>query len=179
MPSKTRLHGHVRSMRSMRLVVLGASTLAAATLMVPSQGASAASGVVGPIDKQTYEDPDTMTWDDYKPVPGTNWNAPGLKGTVQQYKGALVLLDYPDQKFIVTQPPKSTVFGNPQESAANIPQSQVAQFYHDFLNKPQELNHYQTINSYWLEDSGGRFGVDLTAFGPYTLASESYTYGNN
>nr|WP_253767909.1 M6 family metalloprotease domain-containing protein [Goodfellowiella coeruleoviolacea] len=118
-----------------------------------------------------------MTWNDYRKVPGTNWADPALKPTQRTFKGALVLLDYPDQEFVVTQPPGSTVFGNPQAIASGIPRDRVAQFYRDFLNTPGELNHGHTINEYWMEDSGGRLGVDLTAFGPYRLPAKSYQYG--
>ena len=52
----------------------------------------------------------------------------------------------------------------------------MAQFYEDFLNMPQPLNHGQTISSYWMEDSLGRFGVDLDAYGPYLMDSNSYQY---
>ena len=54
-------------------------------------------------------------------------------------------------------------------------------FYRDFLNKPQPLNHFQTMNRYWMEDSQGKYGVQLDAFGPYRLpgrtTSTSYDQG--
>nr|WP_246258358.1 M6 family metalloprotease domain-containing protein [Amycolatopsis anabasis] len=118
-----------------------------------------------------------MTWDDYRKVPGTDWANPDRKGSVRTFKGAVVLVDYPDQNFAVTQPPRSTVFGNPSPEASNIPRAQVAKFYQDFLNKPGALNRGHTIHEYWMEDSGGRFGVDLTAFGPYRLPGKSFEYG--
>jgi hypothetical protein len=37
----------------------------------------------------------------------------GSQGSDRTFKGAVVLVDYPDQDFVVTQPPHSTVFGNP------------------------------------------------------------------
>ena len=43
-------------------------------------------------------------------------------------------------------------------------------FYRDFLNKPQALNHFQTMNRYWMEDSFGKYGVQLDAFGPVPAA---------
>ncbi len=49
-------------------------------------------------------------------------------------------------------------------------------FYRDFLNKPQALNHFQTMNRYWMEDSYGKYGVQLDAFGPYRLPGHSYQY---
>ncbi|NHC14763.1 M6 family metalloprotease domain-containing protein [Motilibacter sp. E257] len=168
--------GALRSMRSLRVVTVAAAAVAAGALALPGQSATAASGVVGPIDPQNWVNPDNMTWSDYKPVPDTDW-ANKLTGDTRTFKGAVVLVDYPDMPFAVTQPPQSTIFGNPSLLAHDIPRSQVAQFYEDFLNKPQDLNHHVTINSYWQEDSNGKFGVDLDAFGPYLMPFKSYQYG--
>ncbi|WP_246075021.1 M6 family metalloprotease domain-containing protein [Nonomuraea terrae] len=132
---------------------------------------------LAPIDPQNWENPDHMTWDDYKKPPGTTWNDPSVKGSDRQFKGALVLLDYPNQPFVVTQPQGSTVFGNPSPQGANIPRDQVAKFYQDFLNTPNDLNKGHTIHEYWMEDSGGRIGVDLTGFGPYTMPGKDHEYG--
>jgi M6 family metalloprotease-like protein len=129
-----------------------------------------------PIDPQNYELPDTMTWDDYKPVPGTHWNDPSVKGSVRTFKGALVLVDYPNQPFEVTQPAGSSIYGNPT-SVHDLPRAQVPQFYKDFLNTPGALNRGHTIHEYWMEDSGGRYGIDLGAFGVYQLPGKSEEYG--
>lgn len=136
-----------------------------------------AAGFPAPIDPQDWENPDEMTWEDYTKPPGTTWNDPSVQGSKDTFKGALVLLDYPNQPFVVTQPQGSTVFGNPSSVASNVPRSQVAQFYEDFLNKPGALNGGRTIHEYWMEDSGGRYGVDLTAFGPYTMPGKDHEYG--
>jgi hypothetical protein len=137
---------------------------------------AAQAGFPGPIDPQNWENPDHMTWDDYTKPPGTNWADPTATGSVRNFKGALVLLDYPNQPFVITQPRGSTVFANPSAQAHDVPRDQVAQFYQDFLNKPGTLNNGHTINEYWMEDSGGRFGVDLTAFGPYTMPGKDHEY---
>ncbi|TYC10615.1 peptidase M6, partial [Micromonospora sp. MP36] len=129
------------------------------------------------LDPQNWQNPDAMTWDDYKPVPNKNWADPAVRGSVRNFKIALVTLDYPDQPFVVTQPAKSSVFGNPQATAANIPRNQVAQFYTDFLNKPGDLNRGHTLHEYWMQDSNGRYGVDLSGFGPYEMPAKSYQYG--
>jgi M6 family metalloprotease-like protein len=138
--------------------------------------AAAQAGFPGPIDPQNWVNPDHMTWDDYRKPPGTNWSDPSVDGSVRNFKGALILLDYPNQPFVVTQPQGSTVFANPSAEAHDVPRDQVAQFYQNFLNTPGELNHGHTINEYWMEDSGGRFGVDLTAFGPYTMPGKDHEY---
>ena len=131
---------------------------------------------------QSLQEPRTdcnlkMTWNDYVAVPSTNWNDPSREGSVRNFNIALVVVDYPDEDFIISQSPHSTVFSNPQDLASGIARGDVPSFYHDFLNKPQELNHYHTIHEYWMEDSGGRYGVDLTAFGPYRMPLKSYQYG--
>ncbi|MBB2748474.1 UNVERIFIED_ORG: M6 family metalloprotease-like protein [Microbispora rosea subsp. rosea] len=135
------------------------------------------SRVVAPIDPQNWKNPDHMTWADYKKIPGTDWANPAVKGSARTFKGALVLVDYPNQPFVVTRPQNSTVFGNPSAEAHDIPRDQVAKFYQDFLNTPNQLNKGHTLHEYWMEDSGGRYGVDLTAFGPYTMPGKSYEYG--
>lgn len=129
------------------------------------------------LDKQNWVNPDDMTWADFKAPPGTKWNDPARKGSIRNFNIALVLVDYPDMGFAVTQPPKSTVFGNPQPSAANIPREAVKQFYHDFLNKPNDLNRGHTLHEYWMEDSNGRYGVDLVGYGVYKMPLKSYQYG--
>jgi M6 family metalloprotease-like protein len=138
---------------------------------------AAQAGFPGPVDPQNWVNPDHMTWEsDYRKIPGTNWADPSVKGSVRNFKGALVLLDYPNQPFVVTQPKQSTVFGNPSAEAGGVPRDQVAQFYQDFLNKPNGLNRGHTVNEYWMEDSGGRYGVDLKAFGPYTMPGKDHEY---
>ncbi|MEU7480723.1 M6 family metalloprotease domain-containing protein [Lentzea sp. NPDC042327] len=138
---------------------------------------AAHAGLPGPIDPQNWVNPDHMTWEgDYRKIPGTTWADPSKRGSVRTFKGALVLLDYPNQPFVVTQPEHSTVFGNPSAEASGVPREQVAQFYQDFLNKPNGLNRGHTVHEYWMETSGGRYGVDLKAFGPYTMPGKDHEY---
>jgi M6 family metalloprotease-like protein len=136
-----------------------------------------ADGGPQPIDPQDWVNPDNMTWEDYRKPPGTDWADPNVEGSVRTFKGALVLLDYPNQPFVITQPQGSTVFANPSAEASGIPRDQVAQFYRDFLNRPNQLNRGHTLHEYWMEDSGGRYGVDLQAFGPYTMPGKDHEYG--
>ncbi|MBG0830714.1 M6 family metalloprotease domain-containing protein [Planomonospora sp. ID67723] len=133
-------------------------------------------GAPAPIDPQNWKNPDHMTWADYVKPPGTNWADPAVQGSERTFRGALVLLDYPNQPFVVTRPKGSTVFGNPSAEAHDVPREEVARFYKDFLNTPNQLNRGHTIHEYWMEDSGGRYGVDLTAFGPYQMPGKSHEY---
>src|SRR3954464_14935962 len=123
-----------------------------------------AAGAPKPIDPQRYELPDTMTWDDYTPAPGTRGESPPVPGSVRTFKGALVLTDFVNQPFVVTQPANSTVFGNPT-AMHDLARAEVPGFYRDFLNQPGPLNRGHTIHEYWMEDSGGRYGIEIGAFG--------------
>ncbi|MEV0282986.1 M6 family metalloprotease domain-containing protein [Kribbella sp. NPDC050820] len=138
--------------------------------------ATTAEGLPGAIDPQNWVNPDHMTWGDYRKPPGTNWSDPNVKGSTRTFKGALVLVDYPNQDFVVTKAKGSTPFGNPSAEANGVPRDQVAEFYKNFLNTPGTLNRGHTIHEYWMEDSGGRYGVDLTAFGPYRMPGKSHEY---
>lgn len=129
------------------------------------------------LDPQNWVNPDNMTWADYKTPPGTSWNDPSVKGSERNFNIALVTVDYSDKPFAITQAAGSTVFGNPQPILSGLDREEVPTFYRNFLNTPSDLNHNRTLHEYWMEDSGGRFGVDLTAFGAYRLPSLSYQYG--
>jgi hypothetical protein len=63
-----------------------------------------------PIDPQNWVNPDNMTWLDYRKPPGTSWADPNVSGSARTFKGALVLLDYPNQPFVVTQPQGSGIW---------------------------------------------------------------------
>lgn len=129
-----------------------------------------------PIDPQRYELPDTMTWSDYRKIPGTNWADPSVRGSERTFNGALVLVDFPNQPFVVTRPANSTIYGNPS-GVQNLNRADVPAFYRDFLNKPGKLNRGHTIHEYWMEDSSGRYGIDLSAFGVYQMPAKSHEYG--
>jgi M6 family metalloprotease-like protein len=129
------------------------------------------------VDPQNWVNPDDMTWADFKPPPGATWNDPSQKGTDRNFNIALIVFDFEDMPFVISQSPNQTIFGNPQPAAANIPRKDVPAFYRDLLNKPTELNRGHTLHEYWREDSRGVYGVDLTSFGPYRLSGLSYQYG--
>ncbi|GGJ78344.1 peptidase M6 [Pilimelia anulata] len=147
------------------------------TLGVPAAAAAPAADPFAVLDPQHWQNPDTMTRDDYKPIPNTPRVDPARRGTIRNFRIALVTLDFPDQPFTATLPPRSDVFGNPQATAANIPRDRVAAFYRDFLNRPNELNRGRTLHEYWMQDSEGRYGVELTAFGPYKMPGKAHEYG--
>ncbi|WP_075743730.1 M6 family metalloprotease domain-containing protein [Actinoalloteichus fjordicus] len=161
----------------MAALLASSGALTAQAAVADGVGGPGGPARVEPIDPQSWVNPEDMTWEDYRAVPGTTWADPSLVPTEQTFRGALVLADYPDQDFVVTRPAGSTVFGNPDALAADVPREDVAEFYEGFLNSPGELNRGHTINEYWMEDSRGRFGVELTGFGPYRLPGQSFEYG--
>lgn len=134
-----------------------------------------------PVDPESWTLPEWMTWDDYRPIPGVNWNDPERQPP-KKLRAALILADYPDREFIVSRPEGSEVIGldgqhNPI-GIGSIPREQVGDFYADFLIRtPQPLNNFHTVNEYWLEDSYGLIGVDATAFGPYLMSRKEHEYG--
>jgi M6 family metalloprotease-like protein len=138
-----------------------------------SRGAAAPA----PIDPQKVQDQDAMTWADYHPIPGHNWADPSLKPE-REFRMALVAVDFSDQPFVITLPKRSDPFGNPQIDP--VRREQVPQFYADFYLKPSAINHGQTINGYWMEQSRGKFGITkLDAFGPYRMPQPLWHYGLN
>ena len=153
--------------------------LAAVSCKTLTVTGNSSSGVteLTPIDPQNVQDQDDMTWDDYNPIPGKNWADPSLKPE-REFHMALVAVDFPDKPFVITQPKNSDPFGNPQIEP--IPREDVPQFYADFWLKPSEVNHGQTINGYWMEQSRGKFGITkLDAYGPYRMPHPSWYYGLN
>jgi M6 family metalloprotease-like protein len=130
---------------------------------------------ITPVDPASWKDPADMTWDEYQEVPNTDWSNPELVPTVDTFRVALVVADFPDLPYAVTLPLKSNVFGNPV-TTENVPRDDVPEFLRDFLNKPQELNHGVTMNSYWMETSTGRYGVQLDSFGTYELPRPHWDY---
>ena len=155
------------------MAILAAAVAAAAVVGAAPAGAA---GPPTPLDPQNWSFLDNLTWADYKPVPGPNYSDPSIQPTVKKWKVALILVDYPDRPFTVTQAAGSNIFGNPQVGGAGIARDAVPQFYADFLNKPSAMNNFQTMNRYWMEDSFGRYGVELVPFGPYRLPLQSYQY---
>ncbi len=130
------------------------------------------------LDPQHWQDQQTMSWNDYKPIPGLDWATSGAVPTKTNLRIALVAFDFPDQPFVITKPKGSDPYGNPQIDP--VARQDVPKFYADFFNKPSALNHGQTINGYWMQQSGGKIGIgDIKTFGPYQMPKNLYQYGLN
>jgi hypothetical protein len=69
------------------------------------------SGLFAPLDPEDWVNQADTTWDDYVPVPGkpAEWADGSIKGSVQDFKAAVVLVDYEDQPFLITQPTGSHI----------------------------------------------------------------------
>jgi hypothetical protein len=158
-------------MRSLR----AAGVAALVVLAVPA-AAFAADTAPAPIDPQNWSWQDELTWNDYKQLPARDYSDPSIQPTVKKWKVALVVTDFPGTPFTITQPQGGTVFGTPTTEANAIPRAQVPAFYRDLLNTPSALNHGQTMNRYWMEDSFGKYGVQLDPFGPYQLRGTQAQY---
>jgi len=145
----------------MAFVLLAGSSLTSSFVSaVPYNGAGAGSDdPFAVLDQQHIVLPDNMTWADYVKPPGTTWSDPSRKGSERNFNIALVVVDYPDQPFVVTLEPGSTPFGNPLPVVSGLSRDEVPSFYHDYLNVPSDLNHRHTLHEYWMEDSGGRYGT--------------------
>ncbi len=131
----------------------------------------------GPVDPQQVQDQDDMTWDDYRPIPGIDWADRSLV-PVRPFRIALIAIDFSDQPFVMTLPKGSDPFGNPQLDP--VPRAAIPQFYADFFLERSALNHGQTINGYWMEQSRGRFGITVVdAYGPYRMPKPLWAYGLN
>jgi hypothetical protein len=84
------------------------------TLLFATLPAAAQTAPPAPIDPQRVQDQDTMTWADYRPIPGVHWADPALVPAKKQFRVALIAVDFPDQPFVITLPKHSDLFGNPQ-----------------------------------------------------------------
>lgn len=186
MTPRTSANASQRSRRKFATVLV--TTTATAGLLFSGAGIATATdtsaapaidrSVLEPIDPQNWTTSEEMTWADYKEVPGTDW-ASKTVGSKRVFNGAIVLLDFENQDFVVSQEEGSHVFGNPSGLANNIKRDDVPEFYRNLLNTPNELNNGRTINEYYMEQTGGRLSVDMEAFGPYRMPGNIEEYGLN
>ncbi|HJR59476.1 MAG TPA: hypothetical protein VJ813_08765 [Vicinamibacterales bacterium] len=152
-------------------------TLAACGLGFAVQPGAQGQPPFVPLDPQRVQDQDTMTWADYRPIPGARWADNAVPGE-RVLRVALVAVDFPDQPFVITVPRQSDLFGNPQIDPVN--REAVPQFYADFWGRPGALNHGHTIHEFWMEQSRGKVGIPkIDAYGPYRMPRNLFEYGLN
>ncbi|PUB22174.1 M6 family metalloprotease-like protein [Promicromonospora sp. AC04] len=151
--------------------------LAGATSTEEGTAPASGSPIAAP-DPQDWTDQADMTWEDYSPVRPAEWDsAQTSQGSDVQYRTAVILLEFEDQPFLITQDPQSHPFGNPQSGFQPVAPEDVRQWYYDYYATPSEYNGGQTLHGYWMEDSHGKIGVDVEVFGPYELPGKLHEYG--
>ena len=122
--------------------VVAAACVAAAGLGVAT---TASAAPPQPLDPQNWSFQDNLTWSDYKPIPGPDYNDPSDPADGQEVEGRA-------DPGRLSRP---AVHGHPGGGlehlrqrrsvlAHSVPREQVPQFYADFLNKPTALNNFQT-----------------------------------
>lgn len=140
-----------------------------------------------PIDPQSFKLQKDMVWDELNPNPVFDWmnDWDDYTGPTLDIKGAIILVDFWDRKFISSQPVHTDLLGyfrygddyitmNPMRS---IPTEQLSGWWADFLNKPQSVNNGLTIDEYWRENSYGQWNVSLDGYGPFTLDGFEFEFG--
>jgi M6 family metalloprotease-like protein len=121
------------------------------------------------------QDQDEMTWNDYSPIPGVDWADPSLVPSVGTVRIALIAADFDDQPFVITLPAGSDMFGNP--AVDPVARDVVPEFYAEYWNGRSPVHHGHTLNEYWMEQSNGKVGIAVDAFGPYRMPKHIYQYG--
>ena len=165
-----------RAVVALIAVTLTCSLAASASAEIPPDVAD--NPLLQPLDEQNWVDQAELTWDDYTQIRPDGWNAASSStGSQSQYKTAVILLQFQDQPFLITQPGGTHPFGNPQPGWQPVAPEEVADWYYDYYAVPNQYNGGQTIHGYWMEDSYGKIGVDLQVFGPYTLPGKLHEYG--
>ena len=136
-------------------------------------GAAPRSKLPRPIDRQSWEVPEDMTWADYKRIPGTDWMNPEYEAP-KTLRAALILGDFQDQKMRVAE---TSVDPTGQRG---LGEEDPAAYWVDLLFKSTDrknAQHGHTVGEYWLENSYGLIDVDAEGFGPYTMEGNMYEYG--
>ena len=129
-----------------------------------------------PIDPQDYVLPEDQTEAEYQAVPGTDWGNQALTPSVKKWRAALVVVDFPNQNFVVSESaPHATIFGTRRRRPSDSPRRR-ARVLRGLPEQPVVLNNGLTMNKYWMENSLGRYGVELVPFGPYRMPGNAFEY---
>ncbi len=125
------------------------------------------------IDPRSWVVPEDMTWADYEPIPGVDWQSPEAQPP-KKLRAALILGDFADQPFRVAET------GIDPTGQLGLGVDDPAQYWVDYLfndTDPKAPQRGHTVGEYWLENSYGLLGVEAQAFGPYHLEGKMYEYG--
>ena len=102
----------VRAVVSFVALVVAGSVAASVGAAAPPSVAD--DPLLQPIDEQHWVDQGELTWAAYTKVRPDSWLTDAAKGSVSQFRGAVVLAEFTDQPFLISQAPGSHPFGNPQ-----------------------------------------------------------------
>ena len=194
------------SKKHVLLVVILASLLTLASFSVAyAAEPKGLANFPDPIDPQSWQQNKDRTWDSFIPNPVIDWmtqmeedglaNSKAIqegRNPKQTTKGAIILVDYIDKPFISSQPLGSDLFGfnlfkndgsGYEEKITNNPvrnhedRDTLAQWWCDYLNKKLIENQGSAFDEFSRENTYGKWAVELTAFGPYTLNGLELQYG--
>src|SRR5829696_2665321 len=87
-----------------KLIRKSRAVMAAATVTAAIVAAPASAAPPAPIDPQNWSFQDNLTWGDYKPIPGPDYSDPTVQPTVKKWRVALILVDFDDRPFTISQP---------------------------------------------------------------------------
>ncbi|WP_157987462.1 M6 family metalloprotease domain-containing protein [Jiangella endophytica] len=172
-----------RAWRARAIVGAAALALSASAGVVTANAEDGVADDAGtspivPVDQQVWKEQADMTWDDYVPVRPEEWNQDTTsQGSESQYRTAVILVEYTDQPFLISQEPESHPFGNPLPPWKPVAHDELNQWFYDYYAVPNEYNEGQTLHGYWMETSHGRIGATVEVFGPYLLPGKLHEYG--
>ncbi len=164
-----------RRRKKKSLLALGLALFLVLALSVSAFAAEDLTAFPAAVDPQSWTVPDRMTWDDWKDNPVVDWDEQELPNATVQ-KGLVILVDYSDQPFVMTQEVGSDPLGNPQ---IHVDEPELATWWANFLNTAQDVNNHVSINDFWRENSYGNWKVEMKAYGPYHLEGMEWEYGIN
>jgi M6 family metalloprotease-like protein len=151
-----------------------AGVLVAGIVAVPSSAFAARRNFPKHLDRKSWEVPEDMTWKDYKPVPHVPYYKKDYEPTLRTLRAALILGDFPDQKFRVEESTRDVT------GQKGLGVGDPANYWLKYLfrnENPKFVTRGHTVDEYWLENSFGLVGVDAEAFGPYRMDGKYHEYG--
>ena len=175
-PEQSRARPRATAVTAFLVLLLAVAVTGPAAAQAPPDAVD--HPLLQPIDAQAWVDQGELTWDAYTPVRPAEWNSAATsQGSQNQYRTAIILLDFSDQPFLITQESGTHPFGNPQPGWEPVPPDEVNGWMQRYFTEPNEFNGGQTLHAYWMEDTHGRIGVDAQVFGPYRMPGKSFEYG--
>ncbi|MCL1974742.1 MAG: hypothetical protein FWG61_01105, partial [Firmicutes bacterium] len=145
-------------------------------IATPLLSALAQDNMPPPLDPQSWKLQRDMAWNEWKPNPYIDWIKDDTVEPARVLRGVLVLVDFPDRSFLVTEEKGSDILGNPV--IGGIAKEDLADFWRDYLTVPSAANNYVTLDAFWKENTYGRQTIELEACGPYTLSRFEFQYGS-